>query len=589
MDDVVAAWVAVLCSMIPGVTLASVSAQDGSSGRRPIVSWPQGSDAAERLGLVVDAAVAQNRGVVQQAATEAGPQSQVAQLAYPLAIDERPVGAIALELCENRPPQLRVAMRQLQWGAAWVREQLGLRTLAAKERTLARMMDALDLLAACLEEERFPAACRVCVTELALRHGCERVSLGFVRNGRVRVTSISHTAQFGKHMNLVRLVARTMEEAIDQQSVILHPPVPGDLSVTRAHAALAAAHGCGAVLTAPLYVKDEFVGAFTFERGEDTPFDQDAVEFLECVSSVIGPVLQVKRLEDRWLIVKIASSFWEQVRRLFGPGYFGRKLALVIAAAVFALFYVMTDLYRVTANAVIEGKIQRAIVAPFNGFIKEAAVRAGDTVSEGQLLMALDERDLALERLRWVTERQRKTYEYEKALGARSRAEARIAETEREEAEAQIRLVDEQLARSSQRAPFAGLVISGDLSQSIGAAVQRGQVLFEIAPLEAYRVVLDVDESQIGDIIVGARGELLVASLPHSTFPVTVEKITPVAKAEEGRNTFRVEASLQGAAPELRPGMRGVGKIEIERRRVIWIWSRSLIEWWRVWSWRWFA
>ena len=45
-----------------------------------------------------------------------------------------------------------------------------------------------------------------------------------------------------------------------------------------------------------------------------------------------------------------------------------------------------------------------------------------------------------------------------------------------------------------------GLVVSGDLSQSVGAAVQRVQLLFEIAPLNAYRVMLNVDESQIGEI-----------------------------------------------------------------------------------------
>jgi putative peptide zinc metalloprotease protein len=74
--------------------------------------------------------------------------------------------------------------------------------------------------------------------------------------------------------------------------------------------------------------------------------------------------------------------------------------------------------------------------------------------------------------------------------------------------------VDEHLERAQLRAPFESLVVSGDLSQSIGVPVERGKVLFEVAPLEAYRVILEVDERDI--IMVGAAGmlvELFLASL----------------------------------------------------------------------------
>lgn len=91
----------------------------------------------------------------------------------------------------------------------------------------------------------------------------------------------------------------------------------------------------------------------------------------------------------------------------------------------------------------------------------------------------------------------------------------------------------------------------------------------------------------MNEITIGAAGELLIAALPNETFPLIVEKITPVAKADEGVNTFRIEAALRGNSPKLRPGMKGVGKVEAGRRRVAWIWTRSLIDWFKVWSWRW--
>jgi hypothetical protein len=66
-----------------------------------------------------------------------------------------------------------------------------------------------------------------------------------------------------------------------------------------------------------------------------------------------------------------------------------------------------------------------------------------------------------------------------------------------------------------------------------------------------------------------------------------VEKITPVSAASEGRNRFRVEAALERTPERLRPGMEGVGKIEIDRRRIVWIWTHQIVDWFRLALWRW--
>jgi hypothetical protein len=64
-------------------------------------------------------------------------------------------------------------------------------------------------------------------------------------------------------------------------------------------------------------------------------------------------------------------------------------------------------------------------------------------------------------------------------------------------------------------------------------------------------------------------------------------KITPVSTASEGRNFFRVEAQLEGNTRPLQPGMEGVGKIEIDRRRLIWIWTHEVVDWFRLKLWYW--
>ena len=148
-------------------------------------------------------------------------------------------------------------------------------------------------------------------------------------------------------------------------------------------------------------------------------------------------------------------------------------------------------------------------------------------------------------------------------------------------------LVDEQIARTRLIAPFDAVIVKGDLSQSLGAAVERGNALFELAPLDTYRVIMKVDERDITRVALGQKGRLALASMPQEEISLVIEKITPVSVTDQGRNFFRVEAVATGAIEKLRPGMEGVGKIDVERRRLIWIWTHKLTHWVRMWIWSW--
>jgi hypothetical protein len=60
-----------------------------------------------------------------------------------------------------------------------------------------------------------------------------------------------------------------------------------------------------------------------------------------------------------------------------------------------------------------------------------------------------------------------------------------------------------------------------------------------------------------------------------------------VSTTEDGRNFFRVEAQVDDPSPRLRLGMEGVGKVEVGERRLIWIWTHSLVDWARLAVWNW--
>ena len=86
--------------------------------------------------------------------------------------------------------------------------------------------------------------------------------------------------------------------------------------------------------------------------------------------------------------------------KLVGRRHPGLKLTAAATLAVALFFSFASGSFRVSADATVEGQVQRAITAPMQGFIREAAKRAGDTVKAGESFGRLDDRDLKLERVR---------------------------------------------------------------------------------------------------------------------------------------------------------------------------------------------
>lgn len=125
----------------------------------------------------------------------------------------------------------------------------------------------LGLQARALGHERFAAAASAVATELSLLLACERVSIGFHSQGRVRVAAMSGHADLRTRQNLVRSIAAAMEECLDQRSTVIHPlPRGSSAAVAVAHAELARISGQAAICTVPIVGLDRALGAIVFER-----------------------------------------------------------------------------------------------------------------------------------------------------------------------------------------------------------------------------------------------------------------------------------------------------------------------------------
>ena len=204
-----------------------------------------------------------------------------------------------------------------------------------------------------------------------------------------------------------------------------------------------------------------------------------------------------------------------------------------------------------------------------------------------QLLGEFADQDLLLERRKWESAVAQHENGYGAALARSDRSQLMILRSKADEARAQLGLVNQQLARMRLTAPFDGVIIKGDLRQSLGAPVQRGEVLLTVAPSAEFRLILEVDERDVGRVRPGQKGTLVLASMSDKTWPFVVERLTPVAVTKDGHNLFEIEAKLATVSPALQPGLEGVAKIEMEDETLAWILTHRLFDWLRVTLWTW--
>jgi hypothetical protein len=401
---------------------------------------------------------------------------------------------------------------------------------------------------------------------------------------------MSHSASFKRESRLVDAIENAMDEAIEQRRCVAYPLLPTmERAVTvdqRALAESAKAPGASAMSVVLAGHRGELIGALTFERHRVEPFTEETSQLAEAIAALMGPQLELQLRANRFVAGRMIDRVCDGYDALFGPRRPGLKLGAVGVIALALVVIFAQGEHRVTAKSVLEAELQRAAVAPFDGFVRAAPVRAGDTVQSGDLLVALDDRDLVLDRLKWRAERDKLLQRHREALAKHDRSNLVVLEPQVRQAEAQLALAEEKLARTRILAPFDGIVVSGDLSQMLGSPVEKGKMLFEIAPLNSYRLIVQVDERDVRHIAVGQSGTVALAGKPGDLLPLTLSKITPVTVAEEGRNSFRVEARLSEHGQHLRPGMEGVAKIEAGRRSIAWIWMHPVADWLRLAAWK---
>ncbi|MFG6414353.1 HlyD family efflux transporter periplasmic adaptor subunit [Roseateles sp. DC23W] len=331
----------------------------------------------------------------------------------------------------------------------------------------------------------------------------------------------------------------------------------------------------------PLLDRGEVV-AVLVAQGDASPA---ARQVLRTSAALAEPLLRHWRAAELPLPVQAWRALRRVGARLRGPGHWVWKGGAVAAVLVLAVLLLVPVDDRVTAPTVIEGRTRQLVTAPFEGFIAQALVRPGDRVRQGQVMLKLDDRELQLEQARLRGERDQAAAKLRQAMADREAASVALAGAELQGAEGQLALVEAKLARTQLVAPLDGLVVTGDWVQQLGAPVELGKEMFEIAA-EGYRVVLHVPERDIARVRTGQPGVLRLAGQPHAGHDFELSRVTATASVQEGSNGFRAEAAWVGEVPALSPGMQGVAKVVVGRSNLLTIWTRESVAWLRLKLWQ---
>jgi len=458
--------------------------------------------------------------------------------------------------------------------------------LQRREADLRRLRTAMETLAAAGSHERFKGLAMALVNEVAARWQADRASVGFLKGRYVHLSATSHTEKFSRKMQLVQDLEAAMEECLDQDVEVLYPASQEATYVARAAGELARRHGAGHVLSLPLRRGGEPVAVLTVERPAEAPFTAAEVESLRLAADLVTPRLADLEEHGRWFGARMVAAARKGAAAVVGPTHTWIKVAVLVAVGLLALMIFGKGTYKVEAPFALEPVTQQVVPAPFEGYLEAVHVEPPDRVVAGETVMAeLETADLRMQLAEARAERA--TYLKQAAAARRDfkTVEAQIAEAQADQVAARIDLLQRRIRQARIVAPITGRVVSGDLKKRIGAPVKTGEVLFEVAPLEALRAELSVPEEDVADLAVGQEGELATAGFPGEHFGFVVERITPVAQVEEQKNVYKVRVRLKRLDGRMRSGMEGVAKVHVGPRRYIWIWTRPIVRWVRMKLW----
>jgi putative peptide zinc metalloprotease protein len=296
-----------------------------------------------------------------------------------------------------------------------------------------------------------------------------------------------------------------------------------------------------------------------------------------------------------WVVVPIFGFFKSMQLSAadLQPGGRIRRLTNLLAPAV-GLF-LLCCLIPVPLHIRRAGAVQLAqpdqIRPLVTGFITEVFVREGDSVSQGQPVARLQNREITQNLAAAEARLKSAEANVQRALGTDKPAEQIQAESMRAAFQARFEETSHDAQQLLLKAPRNGTVLTANLHQKLGQLARSNELFCEIAPLDPMRIKIALNEKEVRHVQTGQQVTLRANAYPGKTFHGLVESdpvmffgetIPPAFSARRSgdvpvfvdgkghdvplERTYEAVVLVQNPERLLRPGMTVRAKIYAGRR-----------------------
>jgi HlyD family secretion protein len=204
-----------------------------------------------------------------------------------------------------------------------------------------------------------------------------------------------------------------------------------------------------------------------------------------------------------------------------------------------------------------------ATVANSRAKLDSAKARVEDTAASSEEKRIEYDRKKALSASSSTTVRE---LEFAKFSYDRAIAQHRLAVADVAGAEADLRLNEINLAKSTIRSPIDGVILKRgvDPGQFVATSLQA-PVLFVIAEdLRRMEVLVDVDEADVGKVKIGHKVAFGVDAYPDRKFPAEVRDVRFGSEVVQGVVTYKAVLAIENSELLIRPGMTATAQVVVQ-------------------------
>ena len=203
-----------------------------------------------------------------------------------------------------------------------------------------------------------------------------------------------------------------------------------------------------------------------------------------------------------------------------------------------------------------------------------AQARAGLQSAEAKRLLSqatLAEAQAAFARLKHVSElsggRVPSRNEMDSQEAALKRAQADEASSEAQVAQSQASLtaIETDLRKATIRSPIAGIVLDRqvDPGQTVAASFQTPTLFTLAEDLTRMKLIVDIDEADIGSVRIAQPARFRVDAYPDLTFESKVREVRSTPKTSNGVVTYQTVLTVDNTKRLLQPGMTATAEITV--------------------------